>query len=412
MQPHHEREHAQWSASSTAANWACPGRLTLIEQLSLPEKESEAAAWGTAAHSVSEKCLRSGQDAADFIGTVEKTKQHEIEVDDELAECAQIYIDYCRSRPADKHWIEQKFSLAKLNTPFEAGGTGDFVVYNATARNLEVVDLKGGRGIVVEAKGNPQLRTYALGAMLANPGLDVEGVTVTIVQPRAGHKDGRIRSETFHVADLLDWTTDLLAAMRRSAAARDAYNAALAAPWAVLWLNAGDHCKFCPAAATCPALEQKALDAVGVWFDDLDRPQISNAPDRLSPEELSKRLDLLDMIEDWISATRAHAHTLAEMGTDIPEYGLVDKVGRRTWAADEDKVASDLKTVVGLTDDQIYARKLRTPAQIETVLKKRKGEIASMWHTPVKGTNLVRKDKTSRLPATPAVAKHFSPIED
>jgi hypothetical protein len=78
---------------------------------------------------------------------------------------------------------------------------------------LEVVDLKGGRGVVVEVKGNPQLRTYALGAMLANPGIDVSHVQVTIVQPRAPHKDGRIRSERFHVADLVEWTAELMAAM-------------------------------------------------------------------------------------------------------------------------------------------------------------------------------------------------------
>lgn len=413
MADHGARDHAEWSASSTDRNWNCAGALTLSAQY--PDKESEAAAWGTACHQLSEKCLRSGRDADEFVGSIEKTKADEFEVDDEMAETAQAYVDYVRAvgKAGLGVQIEQKFSLAALNPPFEAGGTADAVVYLDKERRLEVVDLKGGRGVVVEAKGNPQLRTYALGAMLANPGLPVSTITVTIVQPRAGHRDGRVRSETFHVADLVEWTADLLAAMRRARAAADAFATTPRAAWAAQFLAAGPHCKFCKAAGACPALEQRTLDAAGVWFDDLDQPRLANAPDSLSPEELAKRLDLADLIEDWISAVRAYAHGLAEHGVVIPDYILVDKEGRRAWAADEAKVAADLASVVKLTDEQIYARKLRTPAQIEKALgAKRKAEIENMWHRPAKGTNLVRSTKTTRPAATPAVEKHFSVITD
>ncbi len=81
-------------------------------------------------------------------------------------------------------WIEQRFKLEAINPPFEAGGTADAVIFHDGAQLLEVVDLKGGRGIVVEALGNKQARTYALGAVLNNPGLDIQEVKVTIVQPR------------------------------------------------------------------------------------------------------------------------------------------------------------------------------------------------------------------------------------
>lgn len=392
----------------------------------LPEQpESEAAAWGTVCHTISEKCLRTGKQPADLVGTVEKTASHEFEIDEEMAECASVYVDYVRSRLGTDRYtglecslsIEQRFSLASLNPPFDAGGTADAVIYDPSARALEVVDLKGGRGVIVEVKGNPQLRTYALGALLANPGLDVDTVTVTIVQPRAPHKDGRIRSETFHVADLLEWTADLLAAMRRAKAAQyaraDLVSAgASLAYWSATYLSAGGHCKFCPAAAVCPALEQQAMDAVGVWFDDLDRPHLSNAPDITDPAEIAKKLDLVDMIETWIDALRGHAHRLAETGTEIPGYRLVEKIGRRAWAAEPNKVIYDLQHVVGMTEDQIYVRKLKSPAQIESALgAKRKNAIANMWHAPVTGTNLVSEAKTSRPAAKPAVDKHFDILE-
>lgn len=420
MSDHGSRDHATWSASATARNWNCPGALTLAAKVEKLDRESEAAAWGTACHQISEKCLRSGFDAAHYLGTKEKTKEHEIEVDDEMVETAQTYIDYVRNEiapPGQGHpkgflKIEQKFSLASLNPPFDAGGTADAVIYLQEQQSLHVIDLKGGRGVVVEAKGNPQLRTYALGAILANPDVRVKSVKVTIVQPRAGHKDGRIRSEIFHVADLIEWTADLLTVMSAAKGAMvEAQKHGADAQWAKAYLKAGDHCKFCPAAGICPALEQKALDAAGVWFDEFDAPRLANTPESLDPAHLAMVLNAADMIEDWLNACRSLAQRLAESGVEIPDYILVDKIGRRKWAADDDKVVADLLNVVKLTREQVFEAKLRSPAQIEKVLgSKRKGEIANMFHAPVTGTNLVRADKTSRPPATPAVHKHFSPV--
>ena len=145
-----------------------------------------------------------------------------------MAETAQVYIDSCapqadaEARPGTEILIEQRFSLAKINPPFDAGGTGDAVILDRVNKTIEIVDLKGGRGVVVEAVGNKQLRTYALGAVLANPG-DWRTVRVTIVQPRAPHPDGRIRSEEPDVIDLFDWTVDPQEAMANANGAVWAY---------------------------------------------------------------------------------------------------------------------------------------------------------------------------------------------
>jgi hypothetical protein len=414
MTDHAARDHATWSASATARNWECPGALALT--MDLPEGTNEAADWGTACHQISEKCLRQNVDTVSFIGTTEKGKKHEFEVDEEMAETAQTYVDFVREQaalPDAVLHIEQAFSLASLNPPFDAGGTADAVVYVPGEKLLHVIDLKGGKGVVVEAKGNPQLRTYALGAMLANTGLPINTIRSTIVQPRAGHKDGRIRSEDFHVADLVDWTTELLAAMRKSE------NALSATPnrsttrvqdvsWWTTFLNAGSHCKFCKAAGFCPALEQKALDAAGVWFDDLDQPRISNSPDAMSTEKLAQTLDSLDMIGEWMNAVRAYAHEQAESGVEIPGYQLVDKIGNRAWKAAE-------PTVIGVLfaqDINPYTKKLMSPAQAEKALgAQRKHLLDKLVERPVRGTNLVAVNKTTRSAAKPAVHKHFDILE-
>ena len=95
MADHAARDHAQWSASSTERNWACPGALALTD--GLPETTSEAADWGTACHQIAEKVLRGNGPADKYIGTTEKGKTHSFEVDEEMAETAQTYTDYVAS---------------------------------------------------------------------------------------------------------------------------------------------------------------------------------------------------------------------------------------------------------------------------------------------------------------------------
>ena len=360
--------------------------------------------------------MRDGGDADQYIDTVEKGKEYEFTVDEEMAETAQMYVDYVRRKSEEagsSPEIEQHFSLSALGPPIEAGGTGDAVLYFPEAKRLEIIDLKGGRGVVVEVKGNPQLRTYALGATLANSGLNVEQITVTIVQPRAGHKDGRIRSETFHVADLIEWTADLLAAMHRAVEAQEKRGQMAEAAWSEEYLHPGDHCKFCKAKPFCPALENMAIDAAGMWFDDQDRPHITNQPDKLSPAELARVLDIAEALEGWVKAVRSNAHKQAEDGAEIPDYVLVEKQGREKWIdSDAEKQVVELATQKGLPEAKyLNPGKLRTPKQVrkeveKLVSKEAAKKLLAYSVTPVNGTNLVRSDKTSR-PVVGSKAERF-----
>lgn len=422
MADHTTRDHATWSASATERNWNCPGALALTD--GLPEQESEAAAWGTAAHTISERVLRGDRPSDKHIGSFVKTKSHEIEVDEEMLEVVDKYVGYVEdcldSEEGTRLHIEQHFTLAGLKPPFDAGGTADAVIYYPLLKMIEVVDLKGGRGVVVAVKGNPQLRTYALGAMMANPGLDVETVRSTIVQPRAPHSDGRIRSETCHIADLVEWTADLMAAMRRSKAASDAHpsnpdgSGIAISTWTTKYLSPGDHCDktFCKARATCPALEQKALDAAGIWFDELDQPRLANDPDPDDPAKLARDLDMIDLIEGWCKSRREHAHRQAELGVEIPDYILVPKQGREKWIEGADaKVIAAAKTAGLSPDKYVNPGKLRTPKQVRKELGNKAGLVDGLSQTPDAGTNLCRSDKTTRQAVAPAVNQHFSAIE-
>lgn len=421
---HSERSHATWSASATARNWNCAGALALGATVAKLDVESEAAAWGTACHQVSEKCLRTSVAAERLIGTTEKTKQHSFEVDEEMADTAQQYVDYvaeCRGSPdssgthfawRNKLWIEERFSLAKLNPPFDAGGTCDAIIYNPDEKLLEVVDLKGGRGVVVEVTENKQLRTYALGALLAHPELDVMQVKSTIVQPRAPHKDGRIRSETYHVAELMEWTAELVERMALAKQAEkhlaEVVGDHTREAWGEHYLVSGDHCTFCPAAGICPALEKKALATANAFFNDNGAVAVRNQPSELDPSRIAQVLDGADLLTGWLNAVRALAARLAETGTEIPGYHLADRIGNRKW---RDEHADKALAALGLGSDVIYVQKAASPAQVEKALgakrlKPIKAQFDALIHKPVTGRSLVSTTKSTR-PAVKGTADAF-----
>lgn len=420
------KDHSTWSASATAGNWACAGRLALCE--GQPDDTNQAADWGTVAHDVSEQCLTEGTNPIDYQGEVRKGKKFSFEVDEEMVEICETYVGYVRSRAAeaggtDLMSVENRFSLAALNPPFDAGGTADAVIYFPKQKLLEVVDLKTGRGVKVGAKDNKQLRTYALGAFMANEkGRSVSKIKSTIIQPRVYREP---LTDEFHTADLIEWTSELLDKMNLSKQARDEYQAVKAGDmsmgeWQAKWLSPGDHChsSFCKARAFCPALEQKALDTAGVWFDDLDQPRISNQPDALSPERAAQILDAADMISDWINAVRAYWHEQAEMGVEIPNYVLVPKQGREKWDEGAEAEAAKLAVKAGVPEEKVFnAPKIRTPKQVRAELAKIKATkqlidaISGMSSTPETGSNLVRADKTTRSPVKPKVEQHFDILD-
>ena len=429
MNAHSDRYHAVWSASSTAANRTCAGRMAMVS-ISPDDKKSIYAAEGTAAHEVAEKALRGDLDCSKFLGEVYSIDGFDVEVTEELARSAQTYVHYVASQTdvaaGSVLLIEERHSLAQLNPPFDAGGTCDATIIKPHLGEIEVVDLKNGRGIV-EVNGNKQTRTYALLALLNAPKdlvNQIDQVKVTIVQPRAPHKDGRIRSETFHIAELIEWTSELLKAMNRSALALEAFNMingsrTMFDEWASKVLTPGN-CTFCPALGICPAVRKKALsvapEIAKTWFEDTTLetpPMLSNTVPALSPEELSHILDGIDALEDWAKAVRAAAHSLAEGGTTIPGYKLVEKVGNRKWAADDEKIIADLKSVIKLSEDQIFSKKLLSPAQIEKIIgAKRKEEIANMYHNPITGTNLVSEKKSTRPAVKAKLESFFETVKD
>ena len=131
--------------------------------------------------------------------------------------------------------VEVDLAPALQTVDPDMGGTADFIMYDAKRRQLLVADLKFGTGVTVAAGENPQLKQYALGALLTT-GAPAKTVRSVIVQPRLEDPDARISSHVFPALDLLDFAADCAAAAK---ATRE--KDPVAVPGA-------EQCKWCPAA--------------------------------------------------------------------------------------------------------------------------------------------------------------------
>lgn len=370
---------------------ACPASIRMSE--GIPSRSSVYADEGTAAHQLAERCLRERQNPWRFIGQTETVNGQPWEITEEMAEAVQVFIDCIRGpngamQEGDHLLIERRFDLSSVHPGMF--GTNDACVISPSRRTLFVFDYKHGKGHAVEARGNPQLRYYGLGALLnAAGGGGIERLVLTIVQPRAPHRDGPIRSEEIDILDLLDWAGEL---KRAAVATEDPF-----AP-----LAAGDHCLFCPASAVCPALQKRALTEAAADFDGADI-RVPADPSTLSMDQIVRVLNAADLIDGWVAAVRAHALHLAESGTEVPGYKLVPKRATRRWR-DEAEVPT-AEAVLHVPHDDLYVRKLKSPAQIEKLLpRERRHLLEPLVEKISSGVNLVRDDDARPAQAPSAIA--------
>lgn len=174
--------HALLSASSSHRWLNCPPSARLCE--GYDDKGSDFAAEGTDAHTLCEYKLRKALDMETNDPTEDLTWYNS-----EMEECANGYVSFVmelveeakKTCPDPVVLIEQRLDYSKYVE--EGFGTGDCVII--ADGTLHIVDYKHGRGVLVEADDNPQMKLYALGALeLFDCIYDIDTVSMTIYQPR------------------------------------------------------------------------------------------------------------------------------------------------------------------------------------------------------------------------------------
>ncbi len=321
--------HARLSPSGAKRWMNCSGSPHLIAKLTAEGKikhrtTSIHAAKGTVEHEIGEICLRDNKSPADFIGTTMAADGFEFEVNHEMAQSVEIYVNYVLdSAPCGVELqIETPCSLKPLGVDGLDGGTSDAILIDRTNETIEVVDYKGGAGVKVYAEENEQAMQYALGALLDIDKRETQRggefnagnwtLIITIVQPKADW-DRPIDTWEINGRALYDWCEETLIP--------DAEACVPGAP-----LTPGDdQCRFCDAKGACLALHQLTQETAMVDFDVVDDAQFPNV-ESMTAEQKVQVLKHAGKITKFLAAVKAQV--LSELGQASDEYRGMYKLVR------------------------------------------------------------------------------------
>jgi hypothetical protein len=334
---------------------------------------------GTAAHTVAEWTLsQSVASAHAFKGRRVDVGHRTFEVDTEMAEAVDAYVMAVRSFAPEgsQTWVELEAPISHLTGEPDAAGTSDFVALLPNGE-LQVHDLKYGRGVAVSSEENTQLLTYALAVYdVVSFAEEVTSVRLFIHQPRLDHID------EWHttVVRLEQHRADLRAAADRVNAADldfkggQGYNG----EWSRRHLQVSEKgCRFCRAKATCPAFQKTVVSnirgaaASADDFEDLTVETVQEGTERLGvvgPAAIAAKLRVVDAVEEWCAAVRAKALAILAAGEDLPGFKLVQgKRGNRRWK-DPEAAEAALKAF-RLKVEEMYDLKLVSPTTAEKLAK-------------------------------------------
>ena len=305
-------DHAKLSASGSHIWLNCTTSVQMSE--GFPDKQTAYTEEGTLAHRLAELeigkiyKLVSAKSYKDGLKTVKESQYYT----EELKSYVKNYVDWVeeiyngvKEKSADHEILtEQRLDFS---TWVPGGfGTGDVVII--ADGTLTVIDLKYGKGVPVEARENPQLMLYGLGAYdafsLSN---DIQRIRMIINQPRLDS----ISEFEISVEDLLKWGEEVV----KPKAAMAIKGEGEAHP--------GDWCRFCKCKAICRARAEEALEIAKYEFRD---------PPLLEDGEISDILGRAARIQSWISDVKEYAQEEAEKGRQWPGWKLVEGRSNRKYS--------------------------------------------------------------------------------
>ena len=331
-------DHALLSASGAHRWLNCTPSARL--ESDEPESTSAAAEQGTAAHALAEHKLRRA---------LKQRSKRPVSawIDDEMETLTDDYVAYVQEHISiaqetcgdPQVLIEQRLDFSHIVPG--SFGTGDCVII--AEPTLQIIDLKYGQGVLVEAVNNPQLMLYALGALHAFGSLyDIETVSVTIYQPRRANVD----TWEISVAELEQWAETEVKPKAELASAGEGE------------FCPGSWCQFCRIAPTCRARAEANLQLAKLEFVP---------PAELSDAEIADVLTRIPQLKTWASDVEAYALSKAvNQGVVFEGFKLVAGRSVRKYTSETD--VAEAAEAAGYRD--IWDRKLITLTAMEKLMGK------------------------------------------
>jgi hypothetical protein len=348
-------KHALLGASSAARWLNCTPSARLTEKIE--DTISEYAAEGTLAHSIGEMLLRielggnDGADVAEFEEFLKETRNNKLyyegmvdEVEDYTGYVMEQYNAALAKTKDAKIFLEEKLDYS---TYVPSGfGTGDCIII--ADGEMEIIDLKFGKGVEVSPVDNPQLKLYALGAYEKYSFIyGIEKIKMTIAQVRLNN----ISSSDISAEMLEEWAENVVKPKAKLAYAGKGEQVP------------GEWCTFCKVKATCSA---RATANIAFYSAHSDRDK-----KLLDIVEIAEILGMANELKKWADDIQAYALETALEGTKYPGWKLVEGRSNRK-ITDEDALATKLMAE-GYKENKIYKPKtLEGITALEKVVGKKK----------------------------------------
>ena len=332
--------HARFSPSSGKRYLSCPPSLRLEEQFE--DEQSPYAAEGTAGHAMAEYLInkhlkkRVKRPVSDYYS-------------DELMEAVEDYVSYGieviekAKQDCDSPFVSVELRVSLDHRVEGCFGTADLVVVDS--KKVHIIDLKLGKGVMVDAEKNVQLMIYGLGVLdMLDCLYDIDTVELTIVQPRLEH----LSTWEISAEELRKWGSEVFEPGAKMALAGEGT------------YSAGDHCRFCKARYTCRERANEYLKLAQMEFAD---------PPLLSDEEVAEVLAKADALKKWAEEVYTYAQNEAIINhREWPGYKLVLGRSNRKYTDEED--VAKAATEAGYTD--IYKSTLIGITEMERLMGKKK----------------------------------------
>ena len=331
-------KHAVLSASSSHRWLNCSPSARLEQEFE--DRETEAAAEGTAAHALCEHKLRRAL-KRQSRKPISKYDCEEMDIHtDNYVQFVLETISQAREHCADPIInIEQRLDFS-CYVP-HGFGTGDCIII--ADKTLHIIDFKYGQGVLVEAENNPQMMLYALGALRIYDTLyDIEDVAMTIYQPRREN----ISTWTIAVSDLVTWAeNELVPKARLAFEGKGEY---MPGPW----------CTFCKAAVKCRARAEEKLALARYEFAQ---------PPLLTDAEIEEILGKLDDLTRWAEEIKAYAQDAAlNHGKQWHGFKVVE--GRSVRKYSDENAVIEAANAAGYHD--IFRKSLLPITEMEKLMGK------------------------------------------
>lgn len=413
-----EKTHAKLSPSGAKRWMSCPGSIRLAEKLGVKDKTSKYAAEGTVAHEVGEMCLLNHKEAEDYRGQVIEADGMKFTVNDNMIEAVTEYVDYIHKQIGDAEiqadlyvelQVEVWCPLDSLGIPGMDGGTSDTLLICKEHQYIEVIDYKHGQGVPVEIEDNSQLMSYGLGALhhLGIDDLDDWDVHMTIIQPRAHHPDGRIRTTTMKSSDLFHWQdTELVPAALLTQEEDAPFKASDSA------------CRFCKVAGQCRTLQNTIQEEAIADFKDDVLPD----PEVMTTEQKLIVMEHADLWRGFIVAVENQVKLEVDGGSKEYEdkFKLVMGKSNRKLNGDYDDEFNTLMEY--LSEDDLFKKVPLPIGDIEGILKSKLGKIKNKKQvifeimdevtTKPEGKLVIAPISDKRQAVLPTINSDFADLDD